>query len=175
MRFLLIILILLTVSACAPQQATSIPPAPVCNCPTGMLASTPTQDGAIGPALVVCSCPAIIVQPPVSATEVGSTPQEIPTHGIALVDNGKTFFAHPGDRFLLNLGIDFYDWAVEIDNQNVLSRVKNVTVLHGAQGIYAANSPGQALLTATGDPFCRKSIPACEAPALLFRITVIVQ
>jgi hypothetical protein len=82
---------------------------------------------------------------------------------------------HPGENFLLNLGADIFDWTVQIDNQNVLDRVKNIMVIRGAQGVYEATSPGQAALTAVGDPFCRKSTPACMAPSMLFKITVIVQ
>ncbi len=124
---------------------------------------------------IICSCPAIIVPPPVSPTAAASGTQTIPASGITLGDNGKTFVLHPGDSFLLNLGMDTYDWTVAIDNQSVLSRVIGVMVIRGAQGIFRANSPGRALLTATGDPLCRKSIPVCEMPSILFKVTVLVQ
>ncbi len=47
---------------------------------------------------------------------------------------------------------DFYDWTVEVDNQNVLSRKLNVTVINGAQGIYEAHTPGTATLTRIWQP-----------------------
>jgi hypothetical protein len=198
MRFSPIFLILLTVTACATQQALSqvsqMPtpvavisdtpvssvtvfstPIPVCACPTGIFNPTQSQGGAISRPPVICNCPAIILPPTISATEVGSNLDAMPTNGITLEDNGKTFFLHPGESFLLNLGIDVFDWTVDIDNQNVLSRVKNVMVIRGAQGIYEANSPGQAVLTAIGNPFCRKSVPPCMAPSIQFKITVIVK
>jgi hypothetical protein len=108
----------------------------------------------IGHAPVICNCPAIIFPPTVSATEVESNSQTIPTNGITLTDNGKTFIAHPGESFLLNLGTDVYEWVVDIDNLNVLTRKKNVMVIRNSQGIYEANSLGQAVLTAIGNPLC---------------------
>ena len=199
MKLSLILLILLSVTACAPQptvlpQLTQIPipivaisespvtsvtisstSVPICSCPTGIVTPTQSQGGAISLPPVICNCPAILVSPPAVATEAGSGSQNISTNGITLADNGETFTLHPGDSFLLNLGEDTFDWAVNIDNQNVLSRVKGVMVIRGAQGIYEANSMGQALVTATGNPLCRNSVPACEMPSIMFRITVIVQ
>jgi len=195
----LIVLILLSITACAPQptvllQVTQIPipivatsqPAitsvalsstsvPICTCPTGIVAPTQSQGGAISLPPVICNCPAILVSPPAVATNAGPASQNISTNGITLADNGKTFALHLGDSFLLNLGMDTFDWSVDIDNQNVLSREKGVMVIRGAQGIYEANSLGQASLTAIGNPLCRNSVPACEMPSIMFRITVIVQ
>jgi hypothetical protein len=198
MRFSLIFLTLLTVTACAPLQAQSqetqvstpvlvISDTPVssviasgtssliCPCPIGAFPQAQSSGGTAGQTPVICNCPAIIVSPPAAPTEGGSTQDATTTSGVTLKDNGKTFYLHPGESFLLNLGIDTFDWTIDIDNQNVLSRIPNVMVIRGAQGIYRANSPGQAVLTAVGSPFCRNSVPACMAPSLLFRITVIVQ
>ena len=191
--------ILLIATACAPQPSvllkatqppipiviTSEPPVtslagssssvPVCTCPTGMVTPAQSQSGSISVPPVICNCPAIIVSPPVVANETESSLQDISTKGITLADNGKTFTLHPGDGFLLNLGIDTFDWTVDIDNQNVLSRVRDVMVIRGAQGIYEANSPEQAVLTATSNPSCRNSVPACAMPSILFRVIVVVQ
>ena len=199
MKLSLIVLILVSVTACAHQptvlpQLTQIPipivvtshppatsvtisgtPVPVCTCPTRIVAPTESQGGAISLPPVICNCPAILVSPPAVATEAGSDSQNISTNGITLADNGKTFTLHPGESFLLNLGMDTFDWTVDIDNPNVLGRVKDVMVIRGAQGIYEANSLGQASLTAIGNPLCRNSVPACEMPSIMFRITVIVQ
>lgn len=199
MKLSLITTILLIATACAPQpvvlpEATQFPIPIVitselatasvitsstsivgCTCPTGIVAPTQSQFGGIGLPPVICNCPAILISPPVAVTETVSSPQNIPTTGIILADNGKTFILHPSDSFLLDLGMDTFDWTVDIDNQNVLSMVKGVMVIRGAQGIYKANSAGQAVLTAVGNPLCRNSIPACEMPSILFKITVIVQ
>ena len=162
----------------ATPVATDIPAAtsiPVCTCPTSAVTPAGPQGGIVQPDHVVCGCPAIIVPPPLPTGEVDSNPQAIPANGISLADNGKTFLLHPSDSFLLNLGMDSFDWTVDIDNQNVLSREKNIMVIRGAQGVYQAASQGQAVLSAVGDPLCRASKPACMAPSILFKITVIVQ
>jgi hypothetical protein len=140
-----------------------------------MVPPTQPPPGFASPDYVICSCPAILVPPPAPTTGVGSIPQTIPTNGISLTDNGKTFSLHPGDSFLLNLGMESFDWTVTIDDQNVLSRVKNIMVVRGAQGVYQAAQAGQTLLRAEGDPLCRKSTPACMAPSIMFMVTIIVQ
>lgn len=99
----------------------------------------------------------------------------IPETGVILEDNGKTFNLKVGDSFLLNLGIDVYEWTVTVDNDNIMRMKMGVMVIKGAQGIYDALAPGTAVLSATGDPLCRKSKPACGAPSILFTITVIVK
>ena len=125
----------------------------------------------------------IVIQ---SDTDIASTPIAtfIPTETtdassstgeITMDDNGRTLNMKVGDSFLLHLDADFYDWAVEVDNQDVLSRKRNVTVINGAQGIYEALAPGTATLTASGNPKCLNSRPACLAPSVIFTITVIVQ
>ena len=199
MKFLLVFLTLMSVTAaCAPgqaiPQATQTPspvtiisdtpvssasasgtPSVVCPCPSGAFPPVPSQGGTAGGTPVICNCPAIFLSPTILPTEGVSTQFPASTADVTQQDNGKTFYLHPGESFLLNLGTDVFEWTVDIDNQDVLSRVKNVMVIRGAQGIYQANNPGQAVLTAVGNPFCRNSVPACMAPSLLFKITVIVQ
>jgi hypothetical protein len=140
-----------------------------------MVTQTPSQAGGSSVSPIICNCPAIIVSPPIAGTDDGSSSQNSAATGITLADNGRTFTLNPGDSFLLNLGMDTFDWTVDIDNQNVLSRVKGVMIIRGAQGIYEANSLGQAVLTAVGNPLCRNSVPECAMPSILFRITIIVQ
>jgi hypothetical protein len=149
--------------------ATSVP----CTCPTGK--PTPAAPGKVSPDHIICNCPVLLITPGDPTSVVGSNPQAIPANGITLVDNGKTFLVHPGDGFLLNLGMDVYDWSVTIDDQNVISREKGVMPIRGAQGIYQAMAPGQAVLSAVGDPLCRNSTPACMLPSMMFQVTVIVQ
>ena len=148
---------------------------PVCTCPTSLVTPAAPQAGKVSPDHIVCHCPVLLITPGDPTGSVGSTPQAVPAGGITLADNGKTFLVHPGDGFLLNLGTDVFDWTVKVDDQNVLSREKNIMVIRGAQGIYQAIGPGQAVLTATGDPLCLKSTPACMTPGLLFKISVIVR
>lgn len=107
--------------------------------------------------------------------ELPSEDVALPVDGVTLSDNGKVFTMQVGESFLLNLGMDVYDWTVDVDHQDVLQREVNKTVIHGAQGIYMAQAPGTAILSATGDPLCLQSKPACMMPSILFSITVIVK
>lgn len=94
---------------------------------------------------------------------------------ITLADNGSTYWMHPGQHFLLELGADAFQWSVSIDNPDVLRQVPSLVLTRGTLGVYEALHPGQAHLTAVGDPFCRDSQPPCMAPSVIFRLTVAVQ
>ena len=194
---IILLLILLMGTACSPQPAvvpsinpnpipvtgvtpvdTDIPAAtsvPVCTCPTRMVTPAQPPVGSVSPDHIICNCPIILVPTIGVGSGTGSGTSTIPAGGITLSDNGKTFLVHPGDSFLLNLGMDTFDWTVTIDNQNVISRERNVMPIRGAQGVYQAAAMGQAVLSAEGDPLCRNSTPACMMPSLIFRVTIIVQ
>ena len=90
---------------------------------------------------------------------------------ITLEDDGKTISLAVGDTFLLKLG-EAFDWDVSIDSPEVISRKIGVLVVRGAQGIFEAKKTGSAMLTATGDPVCRKSTPPCAAPSRAFRLKI---
>ena len=95
------------------------------------------------------------------------------TRTVALSDNGATLTMHVGDRFVLMLG-ESYNWNVQVADQSVVSRVVNIATIRGSQGVYQARSAGETDLTATGDPACRQSTPACAIASLLFRVHLIV-
>ena len=105
----------------------------------------------------------------VTPSSGGNTSNKI----ITLSDNGKSITLHKGESFLLKLG-EMYNWNIEIDNQTVVSRAMNIMVVRGAQGIYDAHNPGQAVLTGVGDPWCITSIPSCKMPSILFKLNVTV-
>jgi hypothetical protein len=107
-----------------------------------------------------------------TGTGPGST--ETSPQTVTLEDDGGTITLQAGERFLLKLGEE-YDWTVTIADQTILSRVKNVMVVRGAQGLYEANKPGSTTLTASGDPVCRQSQPPCAMPSRLFEIKVTVR
>ncbi len=92
---------------------------------------------------------------------------------VTLQDNNSVIHLNVGQSFLLKLG-ETYDWNISIDNQTVISRVMNVMVIRGAQGLYNAHNPGETILMATGDPQCRSTVPACEMPSILFKIDIII-
>jgi predicted secreted protein len=89
-------------------------------------------------------------------------------------DRGKTISLTVGENFLLKLG-DEYTWEFSISDQAVLSRVKNIAVIRGAQGVYLATKPGTVTVSAAGDPLCRQSQPPCMMPSILFEFTVQVK
>lgn len=93
---------------------------------------------------------------------------------ITLDQNGQTIQIKVGQRFLLNLG-DQYTWDISVADQNILSRVVNIMVIKGAQGVYEAHAVGTTTLTAVGDPTCRQSQPACDTPSLQFEVHINVQ
>ena len=159
------------VSAGVPSEPTVAP----CECPTGSSSPAQAPAGASDSPTVICNCPNIPVSPPLPGPQAGSTPQGVPTNGIVLEDNGKTFILHPGETILLNLGTDVFNWTVNIDDQNVVTLVRGVMVIRGAQGIYQAGAPGQAVLTAVGTPLCQNTGQVCNALVILFEIKLIVQ
>ena len=93
---------------------------------------------------------------------------------ITLDNQGQTINMTVGQSFLLKLG-DSYTWDIVVSDDAVISRVRNIAVVQGAQGIYDANQAGTATLTATGDPVCRQAQPACGAPSIQFVLTVVVK
>jgi carboxyl-terminal processing protease len=93
---------------------------------------------------------------------------------VMLADNGQTITLQVGERFLLALG-EGYDWEITVSDEGILSRVINVTVVRGAQGLYEAHRAGNTTLTAAGDPVCRKSQPPCAMPSMMFEIELVVE
>jgi len=140
---------------------------------------TATHTPAAGPILIqsdtAVPSSAIATIAPIIPTATETMDTTSSTLEITMEDNGKNLNMKVGDSFLLNLDSNFYDWFVEVNDQNVLSREPNVTVIKGAQGIYQARTPGSATLTASGNPKCINSKPPCLAPSVMFMITVIVQ
>jgi ABC-type transport system substrate-binding protein len=132
-------------------------------------------------ALVLAACAPASVQaaqgsptPPPSTTPTGAasgTPDPGSTPTITLDNNNQLITLHVNETFLLKLG-DAYDWTINVDNQGVVSRIPYIAVIRGAQGVYLAHQPGTATLTATGDPFCRQSVPACAIPSISFSLHI---
>lgn len=108
-----------------------------------------------------------------SLTQPISGPDQTSNQIVTLAQNNQEIHLDNGKSFLLKLGNN-YNWNIEISNQTVVSRVINIMVINGAQGIYQAHNPGHATLTAQGDPFCLSSIPRCAMPSILFRLDISV-
>ncbi len=92
---------------------------------------------------------------------------------ITIEQNNQEITLYKGQRFLLNLGSN-YDWSLNLDNNTVISRVPNVMVMQGAQGLFEAHDEGKMTLAATGDPPCLKATPRCGIPSILFQVNIIV-
>jgi len=147
---LIVFLVMLALAACAPLTAQ-----------TGQNTSTPvtTPTGTpVPPAMTETPTP-------------GGIPTGEPSNTVTLSDNNQTITLHVNDTFLLKLGND-YQWNIQIDHPKVVSRVVNIMVVRGAQGVYRAHEAGTATLTATGDPTCRQATPPCMIPSIQFTLHI---
>lgn len=104
-----------------------------------------------------------------STSESNQTSDQI----VTLAQNNQEIHLKKGERFLLKLGNN-YNWNIDIADQTVVSRIINIMVINGAQGIYESHNIGTTTLTAQGDPFCLSSIPRCAMPSILFRVNITV-
>jgi hypothetical protein len=140
----------------------TVPPAPTAQ-PSFQLSAQATP----APSVQLTAQPSARVTAQPSGSEPGG-------RTITLADDGGTIELAIGERFLLDLGPEF-DWTPAIADPSIVDRVRNITVIAGAQGIYEAKAAGRTTLTATGDPPCRKSTPPCAAPSRLFTLSLIVR
>ena len=92
---------------------------------------------------------------------------------ISLDDNNKSFDLHTGDSFLVKLGEGNY--SVSSSDETVVSRVPNISVVRGAQGVYQAKKPGKAILTAAVGPDCPPNQICPQYLRVVLTITLIVQ
>src|SRR5207237_8712107 len=97
-----------------------------------------------------------------------------PRVGPRLAEDGRTIALQPGQRGLLSRGSQL-GWSLHVDDETIVSPLAGATVVPGAQAIYQANRVGQTVLSATGDPACRKAQPACAQPSRTFKVTIVVQ
>ncbi|MGI9145559.1 MAG: hypothetical protein ACR2IK_03255 [Chloroflexota bacterium] len=159
---------LILLAAC--QSAAPAAPAPEAAGRTATVSGTtvPISAPALGIDLRV---------PPTRAPRASPLPAA-PTVGVSvtvtLVDDGRTLSLQTGQRALISLGDDF-DWIVQVEDASILSCVTGVTVVAGAQGLYQANRIGRTMLTASGDPICRKAQPACALPSRTMSASIVVQ
>ena len=174
-------------SETGPPSQSSVPETPVSN-ETGLASSaalpplgalttqspTPSETPPTVPAQAV---PVVPVPPgPASGPSPNgsaATPPAGQSVTVTLADEGMTVRLRVGDRFLLNLG-DPYIWNVSIADPAIVSRVVNIAVVRGAQGVYEGRAAGETRLEAVGDLPCRQSRPPCLAPSRLFRLTIVV-
>ncbi len=136
-------------------------------CPDG------SSVGRIGPKCEFAPCPkTTTLNTPVPSVATTSI-KTIPANTAITQDyNGKTIYIKKGDRFLLNLGE--LNWNISITDQTIISRVKNIMVIKGAQGIYTAEKIGTTVLSAEGRPFCNAG-EMCAQFIVNFKVTIVVE
>lgn len=145
-----------------PEVSTTVPGEPVVSAGTSQPGTTPPAQGSGAGSSAAESSSGVI------------TPGPDGNLSVTLADAGKTIRLKAGERFLLNLGEGF-DWSPEVADQSVISRVPNIAVIRGAQGIYEAHKTGTTTLNVTGDPTCRKSKPPCGMASRAVHFTIEVQ
>ena len=171
---ILVVIMILTMQACNAATVTSTTSAPETVTATAQpqnIQMTPEVSTAVG-------IPDEATLPPIPEATETLSPGDNPfpkNDAITMEDNGKTFTMHVGDSVLLNLGIDTYEWEVSIDNPDILRTKIGVMVIRGAQGIYEALAPGATTITASGNPLCSQTRPACAMPSIFFSVTIIVK
>jgi hypothetical protein len=94
---------------------------------------------------------------------------------VTIDDGGKTIELKVGERFLLILKKENFDWTTSVQDSAILKKITDVDVIAGAQGLFEAQRVGQTKVAAQGDPPCSKSVPRCLEPAFLFEFNIVVQ
>ena len=153
---------------------TTVPTVRASNTPTDVPATdTPTSSVNPTPA-VTATASSTTLDPTPGGAPPGSVATAEPSGSIRVTqaDNGRTLTLRVGQTFLLALGNNL-DWNVTVADPTVVSRVVNVTVVRGAQGIYRANQAGQTTLTATGRPICAPN-QACPMFIQLVKVNLAV-
>lgn len=150
-------------------------------CAQKALAQQPAEAATQQPAPVAVevgtAVPGVVSQPLSEMTPVTPTPITADASGQTIITRdaqGQTINMAVGQSFLLQLG-EGYTWDIVISDQSVLDRDKNIAVVKGAQGVYEALKAGTVTVSASGDPLCRQSKPACGMPSIQVEFTVIVK
>ena len=86
------------------------------------------------------------------------------TRNVGMHENGSTIDVTVGTLVTLSLDPG-YQWSANTSNEGVLGP---------EGGMYRAVAPGEATLTATGNPECYTASPPCLAPSVLFTVRVVV-
>jgi hypothetical protein len=91
-------------------------------------------------------------------------------------DSGKTITLSVGEKVMLLLKRDNYEWTPSVQDPAILLKVEDPTLVPGAQGIYQAQRTGKTVLDAIGELPCSKLKPPClAAPAVQFTADIVVQ
>src|SRR5262245_43376027 len=91
---------------------------------------------------------------------------------ISLEDGGKTFQFHVGDKFMLVLKRDRYNFTAGVEGPEVIQLVKDAPIAPGAQGVFEAKSVGETTLVALGTWPCPSGQIQCGVPAIRFEVHI---
>ena len=94
---------------------------------------------------------------------------------VTIDDGGKTIDLRVGERFLLVLKKDSFEWEASVQDSTIIKKVTDAETIAGAQGIFEAQKAGQTKLDALGNFPCVKSNPPCRMPSIFFQLNIVVQ
>ena len=94
---------------------------------------------------------------------------------VAFEDNARTISLKTGQKFLLHLKNEPYEWKVNVEEPRVIRLAGTSSSIRGSQGIYEALRPGRTSLTAEGELPCHKVNPPCMAPTLAFNARFVIE
>lgn len=159
------------------STASRTPITPATPAATVVAIATSATPSTIEPAGTAVASPATTISPDSTPPATPTTRPENSTPSavlpdVTLADSGSTVRMRVGQSFLLNLGSD--GWSVTVADQTIISRILNIAVVRGAQGVYLAHAADQTTLDATGPSPCPNTVPACGAPVRVFRVTIVV-
>jgi hypothetical protein len=154
-------------TACPNLPAEQTPPN------QGVVTGSTVAPGGVGTAQIIV---AGSTSAPSGAGTVANNNTPTPLLGgrtIGLGDQQQTLELTVGETFELKLGSGI-DWAIEIADAHIVARIPGNTT-DDSQGVYKALARGTTMLTANGDPPCRKSQPACMMPSIAFTLNIVVR
>ena len=98
--------------------------------------------------------------------------------GLGPEDDGATKTVTVGSELRLALPAEF-EWNIESTNTSALALKSSLVRAVGGSNLkiwlFDVKSAGEFKLRATGEPACRKNVPACAAPAVTYQFTIRAQ
>ena len=94
---------------------------------------------------------------------------------VVFEDNARTITLKTGQKFLLHLKNEPYQWIATVKEPRVIRLAETSSSIRGSQGIYEALRPGKTSLTAEGELPCHKMNPPCMAATLAFEARFVVE
>jgi hypothetical protein len=94
---------------------------------------------------------------------------------ITLDDSGKIIELKVGERVLVFLKKDSYQFTLDVSDPGRFAKIPDASIPAGAQGVFEARAAGSVLLSAVGELPCHRSNPPCLAPSLGFEVRLLVE